>query len=81
MTVKELLDLYSNWNIPIVINDNNLQPIRREKTINDFYYHGGLLLRINVVSFSVIDGELAIRVDLRMSEIEQIIYTMRECKK
>lgn len=81
MTVKELLDLYSNWNIPIVINDDNLQPIRREKNISDFYYNGGLLLKINVVSFSVIDGELAIRVDLRMSEIEQIIYTMRECKK
>jgi len=81
MTVKELLALYSNWNIPIVINDDNLQPIRREKTINDFYYNGGLLLKINVVSFSVIDGGLAIRVDLRMSEIEQIIYTMRKCKK
>ena len=83
MTVKELLELYSNWNIPMVINDDNLQPICRKKTIQEFYDQSGnnLISKLKVVSFSVIDGELAIRVELLISEIEQIMQFVEEYRK
>lgn len=83
MTVKELLSLYSNWNIPMVINDDNLQPICRKKTIQEFCDQGGnnLISKLKVVSFSVVDGELAIRVELLISEIEQIMQFVEEYRK
>ena len=63
MTVKELIDLFDNWNIPIVINDNNLNRIVKDQHIFNFLEERKPLLKEKVVSFGFYDGELCIRID------------------
>ena len=63
MIVKELIDLFDNWNIPIVINDNNLNCISKVQRISDFIENRKPLLKEKVVSFGFYDGELCIRID------------------
>lgn len=62
MTVKKLIDLFDNWNIPIVINDNNLNRIIRVDHIFDFVENNKLMFKDKVVSFGFYDGEMTIRI-------------------
>lgn len=63
MTVKELIDLFDNWNIPIVINDNKLNRIVKVQHIFNFIEERTPLLKEKVVSFGFYDKELCVRID------------------
>lgn len=59
MTVKELLEMYDNWNGITKINNDNLEMIARDRT-HIISENEELTAKI-VVSFGFIDGELCIR--------------------
>ena len=63
MTVSELLILFDDWNIPVVINDNMLVCTLRYTQIADFANSKHPLLKAEVVSFGFYNGELTIRVN------------------
>jgi len=63
MTVSELLELFDNWDIPVVINDNMLVCALRYTRIADFANSKHPLLKAEVVSFGFYNGELTIRVN------------------
>lgn len=68
MTVKELIGFVDDWNIPVVINDNNLKQLATYKNISIFVRNKYNVLGCNksnaeVASFGIYDGELAIRIN------------------
>ena len=67
MTVKELIGVFDDWNIPIVINDSNLKQLARYPNIAVFVRNKYDVLgcdrpNAEVVAFGLYDGELAIRI-------------------
>ena len=63
MTIKELIGVFDDWNIPVVINDNNLKQLAKYYNIDVFVwnkYNG--LGNAELVAFGLYDGELAIRI-------------------
>lgn len=61
MPVRELLDLYDNWNTKLVINNDNLNPLHKG-FIDGFMMRESELLDYKVVAFGFYDDELCIRV-------------------
>lgn len=67
MTVKELIGVFDDWNIPVVINDSDLKQLATYYNIAVFVrkkYNVFSCDRSNaeVVAFGLYDGELAIRI-------------------
>jgi len=67
MTVKELIEVFDDWNIPVVINDSNLKQFARYPNIAIFVRKKYNVLdcdksNAEVVAFGLYDGELAIRI-------------------
>ena len=63
MTIKELIGMFDDWNIPVVINDSNLKQLAKYHNIAIFVrnkYNG--LGNAELVAFGLYDGELAIRI-------------------
>lgn len=63
MTLKELLDLYSNWNTNLVINDKNLNLYARVDLRRMDERNYAKVLKAKVMAFAFYDGELCVRVD------------------
>ena len=67
MTVKELIGVFDDWNIPVVINDSNLKQLAMYHNIavfvrNKYNVLGCDRSNAEVVAFGLYDGELAIRI-------------------
>lgn len=67
MSVKELIGVFDDWNIPVVINDSNLKQLATYYNIAVFVRNKYNVLGCNrsnaeVVAFGLYDGELAIRI-------------------
>lgn len=67
MTVKELIGVFDDWNIPVVINDSNLKQLATYHNIAIFVRNKYNVLdcdrsNAEVVAFGLYDGELAIRI-------------------
>ena len=67
MTVKELIGVFDDWNIPVVINNNNLKQLAKYYNIDVFVWNKYNVLgrdksNAEVVAFGLYDGELAIRI-------------------
>lgn len=67
MTVKELIGVFDDWNIPVVINDSNLKQLAKHPNIAVFVRNKYNILgcdrsNAKVVAFGLYDGELAIRI-------------------
>ena len=60
MTVKELLEMYDNWNGITVINGDNLKMIIKGRTL-DIAENEDIQDR-EVISFGFVDGEFCIRI-------------------
>ncbi len=74
INVRELLELWDDWNIPMVINDHRLGPlIKEDKIVNVIVNKYEVivkdlpanldLLTLDVVSFCKYDNTLCIKVD------------------
>lgn len=63
MRLKDLLDVYDNWDNDVVINDDDLEPILKGRIMN-LYDDGKMddLLDWDVVVFGFYDGEIAVRI-------------------
>lgn len=60
MKCKEFLEMYDNWNIDTVINDDELNPIIKGRP--DRILSRSNLGEKEVVAFGFYDGELCVRV-------------------
>ena len=60
MKLRELLDMYDNWNGITVINDDNLEPIVKEKT--SVIVEDERFVNCEVVSFGFYDNEFCVRI-------------------
>ena len=61
MIIKELLELFDDWNIPIKVNNRDLSEHTSERNIWIFWYRNKELLGKEITAFGLYDGELAIR--------------------
>lgn len=66
MNLRELLDLYDNWNGMLKVNDDSLQTLYRGKTMDfaftDSMYYDAELMKRQVVAFGFYDNEFTVRV-------------------
>lgn len=63
MTLFELLDMYDNYNMTMVVNDNYLNPIIKNTVVNVISSKKyAILLNAEVVSFGFYDDELCVRI-------------------
>ena len=60
MKLKELLDMYDNWNGITVINDDNLEPIAKEET--SVIAKDERFINCEVVAFGFYDNEFCVRI-------------------
>lgn len=68
MTVKELIGIFDDWNIPVVIRNNNLKQLATYQNIaifvrNKYNVVGCDKSNAEVASFGLENGELAIRIN------------------
>ena len=68
MTVKELIGIFDDWNIPVVIKNNNLKKLASYQNIaifvrNKYNVVGCDKSNAEVASFGLENGELAIRIN------------------
>lgn len=68
MTVKELIGFVDDWNIPVVIRNNNLKKLASYQNIaifvrNKYNVVGCDKSNAEVASFGLENGELAIRIN------------------
>lgn len=68
MTVKELIGIFDDWNIPVVIRNNNLKKLASYQNIaifvrNKYNVVGCDKSNAEVASFGLENGELAIRIN------------------
>lgn len=61
MIIKELLELFDDWNISIKINNKDLSEHTSEKNIWIFWDKNKELLGKEITAFGLYDGGLAIR--------------------
>ena len=62
MKFREFIDLYDNWNGIVVVNDDDLNPIVKEKIMYLMPTCSSDILNMEVVSFGFFDNELCVRV-------------------
>ena len=60
MKLRELLDMYDNWNGITVINDDNLEPIIKDKT--SAIVENERFLDCEVVAFKFYENEFCVRI-------------------
>ena len=60
MKLRDFVDLYDNWNGILVVNNDNLKPIVRDKVEVDLSYKN--VYEKEVVAFGLYDDELCVRV-------------------
>ena len=60
MKLRELLDMYDNWNGITVINDDNLEPIVKEET--SVIAKDEIFMGCEVVAFGFYDNEFCVRI-------------------
>lgn len=60
MKLRELLDMYDNWNGITVINNDNLEPIAKGKTF--IIAEDERFTNCEVVSFGFYDNEFCVRI-------------------
>lgn len=60
MRLRDFVDLYDNWNGILVVNDDNLKPIVKDK-VEAALSHGNVYEK-EVVAFGFYDNELCVRV-------------------
>ena len=60
MKLRELLDMYDNWNGITVVNDNNLEPIVKEET--SVIAKDERFIDCEVVAFGCYDNEFCVRI-------------------
>lgn len=60
MKLRDFVNLYDNWNGILVVNDDNLKPIVRDK-VEVALSHGNVHEK-KVVAFGFYDNELCVRV-------------------
>ena len=60
MKLRELLDMYDNWNGITVINDDNLEPIIKDKT--SAIVENERFLDYKVVAFGFYENEFCVRI-------------------
>lgn len=61
--LTQFLEMYDNWDSPVTINDNNLDPIWVYHSVMKFMDDGWDLTGYKVVAFGIYDqNELTIRV-------------------
>ena len=60
MKLRELLDMYDNWNGITVINDDNPEPIVKEET--SVIVEDERFTNCEVVAFGVYDNEFCVRI-------------------
>lgn len=63
MIIKELLELFDDWNIPIKVNNKDLSERTSERNIWIFWDRNKELLGKEITAFGLYDGELAIRMN------------------
>ena len=67
MTLRQLLDLYDNWNGYTQVNDKNCNPHARVKTDRLTNGNYDYILDCEVMSFGFYDDEFCIRIDYEMN--------------
>ena len=60
MKLRDFVDLYDNWNGILVVNDDDLNPIVKNKVEAALSY--GNIYKKEVVAFGFYDNELCVRV-------------------
>ena len=60
MKLRDFVDLYDNWNGILVVNDDNLKPIVRDKVEVALSYKN--VYEKEVIAFGFYDDELCVRV-------------------
>ena len=60
MKLRELLDMYDNWNGITVINDDNLEPIVKGET--SMIAKDEIFMGCEVVAFGFYDNEFCVRI-------------------
>lgn len=60
MKLRDFVDLYDNWNGILVVNDDNLKPIVKDKVEVALSYEN--VYEKEVVAFGFYDDELCVRV-------------------
>ena len=60
MKLKNLLDMYDNWNGTIVVNDDNLNLVTKARTWD--VAHNKRLCRCKVLTFGFYDDEFCVRI-------------------
>ena len=67
ISIRQLFDLYDDWNIPVVVNDRNLNKIERFDHVHEFVDRiksdPKLYEHTEVMSFGHYDGELTLRIN------------------
>lgn len=61
ISLKRLLEMYDDWNGRTRVNDNELNVIVEDRTVN-IYDNRKELLQKEVVAFGFYDGELTVRI-------------------
>ena len=67
MTLNELLDLFDNHNVNVVVNNNNLELYARVRCDRLYgnYLNYKAILDLPVIAFGFYDGELTVRLDIK----------------
>ena len=60
MKLRELLDMYDNWNGITVINNDSLEPIAKEKTF--VIAEDERFMNYEVIAFGFYDNEFCVRI-------------------
>jgi len=61
MNFKDFLEMYDNWNGIVIVNDDNLKRIAKDKGFLIYENHKELYER-KVIAFGFYDNELCIRI-------------------
>ena len=61
VSLKQFLELYDNWDGVTRVNDNELNPIVEDRTVN-IYDNRKDLLNMKVVAFGFYDGIMTVRI-------------------
>lgn len=63
MIIKELIELFDDWNIPIKVNNKDLSEHISEKNIWLFWKTRKELLSKEIIAFGIYDGKMTVRID------------------
>lgn len=62
INLKDLMDTCDNWNLNIVVNDDDLNRVIEDVSMWDFYKkYENVLDKVNVIAFGVYDNDFCVR--------------------